>query len=290
MESAEICEAEETSSKAQEAWKGYESKFAAPLLPDETVIEGMISRLREFLEAFFAHSPEAKCAVVGVTGGLGGTLAAALLSDLKIPVVGVHAPMRADAKRIANARRSTAHFCSDYVQVDGFGHVLAGERLPERIFKFLSETPALAQKYTGETKTSQRVSLIRARLRMIALNDVAAKTEGKIVATESLSEILYGKVAKYGDVGDVKPFHGVFKGTEMAAIGKYMNLDEKIIARAEKEWSKRDILAAATHGYLGEAACEALEALRLEDPNSESILQELGESAHWKEPVVLGRE
>lgn len=275
--------------RQEQLWQEFEKQYGGELLLSESETRARVKKLHDFLAGFFEDHPEAKCAVVGVTGGLGGTLAAALLKDIGINVVGVHVPMRADAKRIATARRSTAHFCSDYVQVDGFGHVFSGERLPERIFQFLSETPALAKKYVGETRTPQRISLIRARLRMIALSDVAAKTEGKIVATESLSEILYGRVAKYGDVGDVKPFHGIFKGTEMTAIARYMGLDELSISKAEKEWHRKDLLAATTNGYLGKEAQKALESLQQEVPQAAEILKELDESSRWKDPAVLTR-
>ena len=89
------------------------------------------------------------------------------------------------------------------------------------------------QKMTGIKKPSKdykiRLGNIMARVRMIALYDLAKKHECLVCGTENKSELNLGYFTRFGDeASDFEPIHHLYK-TQVYRLAEYLNVPKEII-------------------------------------------------------------
>jgi len=89
------------------------------------------------------------------------------------------------------------------------------------------------QKMTGLTKTSKNYKLrlgnIMARVRMVALYDLAKKHDCLVCGTENKSELNLGYFTRFGDeASDFEPIRHLYK-TQVYQLAEYLNIPKEII-------------------------------------------------------------
>lgn len=181
----------------------------------------IISEIRNETEKYIVDN-NLKSIVIGVSGGIDSALVCALLKPvcdkLEIPLIGRSITIetnsvdeRLRAKNIGNS------FCTDFSEVD-----LTNE------FIMLSNIDRLEGLVKDPIKYKFRMGNIKARMRMIYLYNLAARTGGIVMGTENITEHYLGFCTLYGDSGtDFEPIIDLWK-TEVYQISEYMStyLDE----------------------------------------------------------------
>ena len=153
-----------------------------------------------------------KAMVLGLSGGLDSTVCAAICALVTkktgIPLYGVSLPCSTnkDDENIS-ADLAGVEFCSNYTKKD-----------IQDAFECVSKMCDVAS-HSDSTKISQ--GNIKARLRMIALYDIASREKGIVIDTDNLTEHYLGFFTINGDVGDFNPIGNLWK-TEVYGLASYM--------------------------------------------------------------------
>jgi NAD+ synthase len=169
------------------------------------VTENIVSRLEDYRKK---HG--IKSIVVGQSGGVDSALTAALFKQAGWEVHGVTMPIHqidAETQRgIENidALRLERHHIDLTAQFDSMQDTL-GE-------------------YDSSYKGLQRQGNIRARLRMIALYNLAHGVQGCVGSTDNFSELAAGFWTLHGDVGDVAPIQSLIKSWEVPAMAQALGV------------------------------------------------------------------
>ena len=169
------------------------------------VTENIVSRLEDYRKK---HG--IKSVVVGQSGGVDSALTAALFKQAGWEVHGVTMPIHqidAETQRgIENidALRLERHHIDLTAQFDSMQDTL-GE-------------------YDSSYKGLQRQGNIRARLRMIALYNLAHEVQGCVGSTDNFSELAAGFWTLHGDVGDVAPIQSLIKSWEVPAMAQALGV------------------------------------------------------------------
>lgn len=154
-----------------------------------------------------------KTMVLGLSGGLDSTVCAAICSKVAektgASLYGISLPCstnKDDEKSSANL--AGKEFCNVFIE----NNIQDVFTVIERAFDGISILPS--------TPISQ--GNIKARLRMIALYDVASKMKGIVIDTDNLTEHFLGFFTVNGDVADLNPIGNLWK-TEVYGLAKYMH-------------------------------------------------------------------
>lgn len=168
-------------------------------------------------------NPNVSTFVIGISGGIDSALTVALAreianeakanfgSDYRIlgrflEINGNKPDEKARAKAIGEA------FCDDYDELD----------LSEA-YKFVANDFEANDVLRDEDVMQYKIRQgnIKARLRMIRLYDYAGQTNGVVLSTDNLTELLLGFWTLHGDVGDLGFIQNLWK-TEVYGLSKYL--------------------------------------------------------------------
>lgn len=164
-----------------------------------------------------------KTLVLGISGGVDSALVAALMKEIKIPLIGVCIPMDGNTTaEINRARAVTKAFCdAESETILAAAQIEGMNDCANILIKLL-----VGDDCSGETKSAKEVMNIRkgnikARLRMIQLFDIARKRNGLVLSTDNLTEYYLGFWTLHGDVGNFAPIQNMWK-TEVYGLTEYL--------------------------------------------------------------------
>lgn len=172
---------------------------------------------------WLVENPKVSTFVIGISGGIDSALAVALArqivdtakanfgADYRIlgrflEIHGNKPDEKARAKAIGEA------FCDDYAELN-----------LSKAYDAISEDYAESDVDGPETDTQFKIRQgnIKARLRMIRLYDYAQQTNGVVLSTDNLTELLLGFWTLHGDVGDLGFIQNLWK-TEVYGLAKHL--------------------------------------------------------------------
>ena len=146
--------------------------------------------------------------ILGMSGGIDSTVVAALCKAADVAIMGVCMPCSTNKKdEISSSILACQEFCCLYTD----------ENL-QPIFETVEKYCHNISKYES-TPISQ--GNIKARLRMIALYDIASKYNGIVMDTDNLTEHFLGFWTIHGDEGDFNPIGGLWKH-EVYGLARWM--------------------------------------------------------------------
>lgn len=158
--------------------------------------------------------------VLGISGGIDSTVTAAICSKvakhLGIPLIGVSMPCSTNAK-------------DEVTTADLVGRAFCDEYTVSNIQSVFEQVEILCSTTAGMKSTNISQGNIKARLRMIALYDIASKRGGVVIDTDNLTEHFLGFYTIHGDQGDLNPI-GSFWKTEVYELAKYFLNEYESIA------------------------------------------------------------
>lgn len=114
--------------------------------------------------------------------------------------------------------------------------ILKDSRIPEKNIQFLSIKSCVDEvlktlKIESDEENKIRIGNITARMRMIALFDLAKKNHALVCGTENKSENLLGYFTRFGDqAADIEPIEHLFK-TQVLQLASYLGIPEPLIAQ-----------------------------------------------------------
>ncbi len=178
-----------------------------PFVTDEKELAAVASRIRETMATYIADC-HLKSLVLGISGGIDSALCAVLLQPVcqkaDIPLIG--RSITIETNKQVEIDRSIAvgeSFCSDFQHIDLTEIFYANKRM---LVDF------------DETMLSKlRQGNMKARMRMMALYDLAQLHGGIVISTDNYTEFLTGFWTLHGDVGDYAPIMNLWK-TEVFAL------------------------------------------------------------------------
>jgi NAD+ synthase len=153
--------------------------------------------------------------VIGQSGGVDSALTAALFKQAGWIVHGVTLPIH---QKEEETNRGIENI--DVLRLERHNYDLTEQF--DSMQNFLGE---FGNTYKGQ----QRQGNIRARLRMIALYNLAHKLNGCVASTDNFSELAAGFWTLHGDVGDVAPIQSLTKSWEVPAIADMLGVPENTI-------------------------------------------------------------
>jgi NAD+ synthetase len=162
-----------------------------------------------------------KCLVLGISGGIDSTVAAALcnraLVRYQAKFMGSEAPVLAGFSlpcstnkedEISAASLAGNEFCTTFDEIS-----------LQKPFEVMSEFCKNTISTIPDTPISK--GNIKARLRMLTLYDIASRTHGLVVDTDNLTEHFLGFWTIHGDDGDFNPIGGLWKH-EVYGLAKWL--------------------------------------------------------------------
>lgn len=153
-------------------------------------------------------------AVIGISGGIDSAVISTLCVKAlgKENVVGVILPCQSNIQSSEDALL-----------------VFKKLELPFKFIKLDNAYNAYVDSAGWDTRDKVSAGNIKARLRMIALYDIASAHNGLVVGTTNKTEALLGYATKYGDHGvDIEPIQDFYK-TEIFEIARLLDVPEQII-------------------------------------------------------------
>lgn len=153
-----------------------------------------------------------KAMVLGLSGGLDSTVCAAICKKVAektgAKLYGVSLPCSTNKEdENISADLAGIEFCDTYAKEE----IQSAFECVEKLCDTVSHVP--------NSKISQ--GNIKARLRMIALYDIASRERGIVIGTSNTTERLTGFWTLHGDEGDINPIGDLWK-TEVYALAEYM--------------------------------------------------------------------
>ena len=168
--------------------------------------------IKYYLIKYFKHY-NLKSAVIGLSGGIDSTVSALILSEvcyeLGIPLIGRCLTIESKYSEIHRANLIGECLCDDYLETN----ILEGS------FKLLNKS--LIQN-TNKVRNGN----LKARLRMIALYDLAKANNGIVIDNGNTTEFHLGFSTLHGDVGDVSPLKMLWK-SDIYLLADYI-LENKV--------------------------------------------------------------
>ena len=157
--------------------------------------------------------------VLGMSGGVDSALTAALFKRAGWRVIGHTLPIHQDPAETRRGIEACAALGIAHVQVDLSDQYDAMAGTLGRVDADLRTPEALPVRI--------RLGNIRARLRMMALYDQAARHGGLVGSTDNFSELAAGFWTLHGDVGDVCPIQAMTKSWEVPALARAVGVPEE---------------------------------------------------------------
>lgn len=153
-----------------------------------------------------------KAMVLGLSGGLDSTVCAAICNKVSektgIPLYGISMPCSSNkGDEVSSASMAGEEFCNEFSEIS-----------IQDTFKCVEN---LCDKISNKQSTGISQGNIKARLRMIALYDVASKVGGIVIGTSNTTERLTGFWTLHGDEGDINPIGDLWK-TEVYGLADYL--------------------------------------------------------------------
>ncbi|EKD86644.1 MAG: NAD synthetase [uncultured bacterium] len=168
-------------------------------------------KIVQFLKTVFAEQKIEK-AVVGISGGVDSATSLTLISKVlpRENIIAIHLP----------------YFDNTDSDVDALSKSL-GISIENISIKEMTD------KLTAELNIPQddqvRRGNVMARVRMIALYDIAKKNNALVVGTENRSEFQLGYFTRFGDeASDIEPLQHLYK-TQLIELAKHLGLPDSII-------------------------------------------------------------
>lgn len=198
----------------------YIKKYFLEPIRTEKEIEHAIEVIR-FKTDNYIKKHKLKSLVLGISGGIDSAFAAALLNPVceqnNIPLIGRSITIETNTPDEINRSILVGEsFCHDFKHLD------------------FTEIYKLTKTYLHPTNQSTlsklRMGNCKARLRMIALYDLAQQHAGMVISTDNFTEYLTGFWTLHGDVGDFAPFIHLWKSEVYLASSvllKKLNISSK---------------------------------------------------------------
>lgn len=176
----------------------------------KAVTETIVTRLMDYSKEY-----DITDVVVGQSGGVDSALTAALFKQAGWIVHGVTMPIH---QKVSETNRGIENI--DALRLERH-HI----DLTAQFDSMQEELGAYDSSYRG----LQRQGNIKARLRMIALYNLAHEVQGCVAGTDNFSELAAGFWTLHGDVGDVAPIQSLTKSWEVPAMALAMGVPENTI-------------------------------------------------------------
>lgn len=176
--------------------------------------ETAVANIRDGLRSYIVTN-KLKSLVIGVSGGIDSALVCALAKpicdELHIPLIGRSISIvtnKRDEEDRADAIGN--YFCHDYEHIDLSEqyNTIAVESMPQG-------------KNENDRSYKIRLGNIKARVRMIALYDIAQATGGLVLSTDNYTEFLLGFWTICGDIGDLSIIQQLWK-TEVYRMTEHL--------------------------------------------------------------------
>ena len=153
-----------------------------------------------------------KTMVLGVSGGIDSTVTAAICNLVtkatNIPLIGLSLPCSSNKEdEISSALLTCKEFLNEYKEVN-----------LQEAFSYME---GVLEVTSGLKSTNISQGNVKARLRMMALYDLASKRNGIVIGTSNLSEWFTGFWTLHGDVGDINPIGELWK-TQVYELAKHL--------------------------------------------------------------------
>lgn len=189
----------------------------------------IIQKLRNITKEYVEKN-NLKSLVIGISGGLDSAVTAAICQEkyTGVPLIGLSIPMNSKEEHKERATYVGKNFCSYFEEYNEWD--LPKELNFNIIYENLYKNSNIANKLNfNDFNEKISVGNLKARLRMITLYDLARKTNGLVLSTDNLSELLMGFWTICGDVGDLGLIQNIYKGVELPYIAKALNIREDVI-------------------------------------------------------------
>lgn len=188
--------------------------------PKPVIVQETAQKIVEALERY-RKDHERSTVLIGMSGGLDSTLCASLFKNAGYNVIGVTLPIHQDPIETERGINACEKIGVRHVNLDLTDTYTS-------MLKTFSDVDNDLEK-EDDKKTSIRRGNIRARLRMIALYNLASKYQGFVAGTDNLSELSAGFWTLHGDVGDIAPIQSLLKSWEIPYMSHYLGLPEDIV-------------------------------------------------------------
>lgn len=167
----------------------------------------------------YSEETNVSTAVLGMSGGVDSALTAAIFKAAGWNVIGVTMPIH---QLEAETQRGI-----DACKAIGIEHLnLDLSALADLTVQTVGQNHSGITNSPGTAKDRIRRGNIRARLRMIALYDLANAHGGIVASTDNLSELGAGFWTINGDVGDFSPIQSLLKSWEVPYLARHFGIPE----------------------------------------------------------------
>lgn len=177
-----------------------ESNIASGVYPNPKKMDEISEKIvQDLMDYKVKHDIED--IVVGMSGGVDSALTAALFKQAGWTVHGVTLPIHQKPEETARGQEAI-----DVLRLEPYSIDLSKQ------FDSMQE---LLGEYDSTYRGLQRQGNLRARLRMMALYNLAHKVGGCVASTDNFSELAAGFWTLHGDVGDIAPIQSLSKSWEV---------------------------------------------------------------------------
>lgn len=178
--------------------------FRTEPLNMESVVKNIVNGIAKYVD-----DNHLKCCVLGLSGGIDSTVTAALCKMAKVPLIGVSLPCHTnEADEKSAAKLVGEEFCDSFKEVN-------------LEYLFTATKNFCDHSVSEQESTPISQGNIKARLRMIALYDIASKSGGIVMDTDNLTENFLGFFTLKGDECDFNPIGGLWKH-EVYDLARYL--------------------------------------------------------------------
>ena len=190
----------------------------------KTVADEIVARIKEW----FGENGKGCSAVVGLSGGIGGAVAATLCVKALGPshVIGVMLPSGKKLDTTLECQICKELCIRQYEMNADIVRAAAASQLLVRVNPLYKEA---------------KIDLLP-RLRSVMLYTLAQSREGIVISTDTLSKRYIGyTVGRGNQTGDLAPF-ATLTEQEVKALGRYLELPSELLDRVPKdEWSGKTV-------------------------------------------------
>ena len=178
-----------------------------------------VSNLRGLMKDYIIKS-NLKSLVLGISGGIDSALVAVLVKpvcdELGIPLIGRSITIGTNSdEEISRAKAIGDLFCNDFTEIN----------LSEE-FQILSNFDDMeGDSVKASVAYKIRMGNIKARMRMTYLYNLASKSDGLVLSTDNMTELLLGFWSLHGDVGDYGLIQELWK-TEVYDMSEWLSVNE----------------------------------------------------------------
>ena len=212
-----------------------------PFLAGEETMRKLAEGIREKMYNYVSNS-KLQSLVLGISGGIDSTLCAALLRPvcerLNIPLIGRSITIETNkADEIARSIAVGNAFCHDFEHVD--------------LTDIFYENKKMLIHFDDSMLSKLRQGNMKARMRMMALYDLAQLYRGMVISTDNYTEYLTGFWTLHGDVGHYAPVQHLWK-TEIYNLATYLLGEET----PEQQAAMQSCIDATPVDGLGISSCD----------------------------------